>query len=344
MAGPNQFVHHAAMSQRLMQAVVCEGLAQDFYSVKLRDLPVPEPGPGEVRVRVEAASLNFPDLLMLKGEYQFKPEPPFTVGMDLSGVVDSLGEGVSVAPGARVAGGAKTGAFAAYAICPETNLHIVPDTMPAHLAAAYPAAYVTAHVSLIARGRLQHGETLLVHGASGGVGMAAMDVGRFLGARVIATTGSAEKRDALARAGADEVIVLGETRGEAFRERVKALTGGRGADVIFDPVGGDVFDESTRCIAFDGRLLVIGFAGGRIASVNTNMPLIKGFSVVGVRAGEYCRQFPDRGREIRDEIWRWAAEGKTRPTVFAELPLDRWREAFELMRDRRLVGKVVLRP
>jgi NADPH2:quinone reductase len=332
------------MANTMMQALVCEGLARDFSRVDLHDLPIPEPGPGEVRVKIEAASLNFPDLLMLKGEYQFKPEPPFTVGMDLAGVVDSVGQGVRLGLDARVAGGAKTGAFASYAICPETNLHSIPDNMPAPLAAAYPAAYVTAHVSLIARSDLQAGETLLVHGASGGVGMAAMDVGRLLGARVIATTGSPEKREALSRAGADEVIVLGNTLGNAFREEVKALTGGRGADVIFDPVGGDVFDESTRCIAFDGRLLVIGFAGGRIASVNTNMPLIKGFSVVGVRAGEYCRQFPDRGRAIRDEIWRWAAEGRTRPTVFAELPLAQWREAFELMRDRQLVGKIVLRP
>jgi NADPH2:quinone reductase len=216
--------------------------------------------------------------------------------------------------------------------------------MPSSSAAAYPAAYVTAHVSLIARGQIQDGETLLVHGASGGVGMATLDVGRLLGARVIATTGSAKKVDGLRRAGAHEVIVLGPQKGDSFREQVKSLTNGKGADVIFDPVGGDVFDESTRCITFAGRLLVIGFAGGRIASVNTNIPLIKGFSVVGVRAGEYCRQFPDRGRLIRDEIWRWAAEGKTKPVVFAELPLDRWCEAFELMRDRKLVGKVVLKP
>jgi NADPH2:quinone reductase len=327
-----------------MTAVVCEGLAGDFSRVGLKVIPVPAPGAGEVRVRVEAASLNFPDLLMLKGEYQFKPEPPFTVGMDLAGVVDAVGPGVAIPLGTRVAGGAKTGAFATYAVCPASGLHTVPDGMAAPMAAAYPAAYTTAHVSLVARGQLQAGETLLVHGASGGVGMAAMDVGRLLGARVIATTGSAEKVQALRGAGADEVIVLGPKAGDQFRERVKALTDGRGADVIFDPVGGDVFDESTRCIAFAGRLLVIGFVGGRIASVNTNIPLIKGFSVVGVRAGEYGRQFPERGRLIRDEIWTWAAEGKTRPTVFAELPLERWREAFELMRDRRLVGKVVLRP
>lgn len=327
-----------------MPALVCERLAPDFSGVALKSVPLPAPGPGEVRVKVEAASLNFPDLLMLKGDYQFKPEPPFTLGMDLAGLVDAVGPGVQLALGARVAGGAKTGAFAGFAICPAANLHPIPESLSFPLAAAYPAAYTTAHVSLIARGRLQPGETLLVHGASGGVGMAAMDVGRLLGARVIATTASAAKADALRRAGADHVIVLGLKPGDAFRDQVKALTDGRGADVIFDPVGGDVFDESTRCIAFDGRLLVIGFTSGRIAAISSNIPLIKGFSVVGVRAGEYGRQFPDRGRFIRDEIWNWAAEGRTKPTVFAELPLASWREAFELMRDRRLVGKVVLRP
>ena len=333
------------MSDQTMLAVVCEGLAGDFSRVGLREIPVPEPGSGEVRVKMEAASLNFPDLLMLKGDYQFRPEPPFIVGMDLCGVVDALGEGVSgFGIGERVAGGAKTGAFAQFAVAPAANLHAVPDAMAAPMAAAYPAAYTTAYVSLIERGQLKAGETLLVHGASGGVGMAAMDVGRILGARVIATTGSAEKAQALKQAGADAVIVLGGTPGDAFRGEVKRLTDGRGADVIFDSVGGDVFDESTRCIAFNGRLLVIGFAGGRIATVGSNIPLIKGFSVVGVRAGEYGRQLPERGRVVRERIWAWAVEGKTRPTVFAELPLERWREAFELMRDRRLVGKIVLRP
>jgi NADPH2:quinone reductase len=328
-----------------MRAVVCEALAGDFSRIALKDVPLPQPGPGEVRVRVEAASLNFPDLLMLRGEYQFKPEPPFVVGMDLAGVVDAAGPGVAgLAPGSRVAGGAKTGAFAEFAVCPAASLHAVPDAMPAPLAAAYPAAYMTAHVALVERAGLKAGETLLVHGASGGVGMATIDVARLLGARVIATTGSAAKVQALKAAGAHEVIVLGPKPGDAFREQVKDLTGGRGANVIFDPVGGDVFDESTRCIAFNGRLLVIGFAGGRIASLATNIAMIKGFSVIGVRAGEYGRQFPEEGRRIRDQIWMWAAEGMTQPHVFAELPLDRWREAFELMRDRRLVGKVVLRP
>ncbi|HEV7689861.1 MAG TPA: NADPH:quinone oxidoreductase family protein [Hyphomonadaceae bacterium] len=328
-----------------MRAVVCEALAEDFSRVALKDLPIPEPKAGEVRVRVEAASLNFPDLLMLKGGYQFKPDPPFTVGMDLAGVVDALGPGVSgLKAGDRVAGGAKTGAFADFAVCPALSLEHVPDAMPAPMAAAYPVAYQTAHVALIERAQLKAGETLLVHGASGGVGMAAMDVGRMLDARVIATTASPLKAQALKVAGAHEVIVLGDKVGDQFREQVKALTGGRGADVIYDPVGGDVFDESTRCIAFNGRLLIIGFAGGRIADLKTNIALIKGFSVMGVRAGEYGRQIPERGRVVKETIWTWAAEGKAHPTVFAELPLERWREAFELMRDRRLVGKVVLRP
>lgn len=327
-----------------MRAVVCEGLAEDFSRIALRDLPLPEPGEGEVRVRVEAASLNFPDLLMLRGAYQFKPALPFTLGMDLAGTIDSVGPGVAMQPGQRVAGGAKTGAFADYAICPASSLHPVPDVMSAPHAAAYPAAYTTAYVSLIERAQLQAGEILLIHGASGGVGMASIDVGRILGATVIATTASEQKAQALRLAGAHHVIVLGESPGDAFREQVKALTSGRGADVILDPVGGDIFDESTRCIAFTGRLLVVGFAGGRIASINTNIPLIKGFSIIGVRAGEYTRQLPERGRIVRDQIWRWAAEGVTKPVVFAELPLERWREAFELMRDRRLVGKVVLRP
>ncbi|MBI1358925.1 MAG: zinc-binding dehydrogenase [Alphaproteobacteria bacterium] len=325
-----------------MKALVVEALAPDFSRVALKDIAKPDPGPGEVRVRVEAASLNFPDLLMLKGEYQFKPDTPFVSGMDFAGTVDALGEGVtSLVTGARVAGGSKTGAFAEFTLAKADAVQTIPDSFAMPMAAAYPAAYTTAYVSLIERAGLKTGETLLVHGASGGVGMATIDVGRLLGARVIATTGSADKVAALRAYGADDVIVLGA---DGFRETVKSLTKGRGADVIFDPVGGDVFDESTRCIAFNGRLLVVGFAGGRIADLKTNIALIKGFSVLGVRAGEYGRQFPDKGRAVRDAIWRWAAEGKTRPAVFEELPLDRWREAFELMRDRRLVGKVVLRP
>ncbi|MEM9899502.1 MAG: NADPH:quinone oxidoreductase family protein, partial [Pseudomonadota bacterium] len=207
-------------------------------------------------------------------------------------------------------------------------------------AASYSAAYLTAYVALVRRGGLAAGETLLVHGASGGVGMAAVDVGKLLGATVIATGGHDDKLDKVLEYGADYVI----NTGGGFREKVKALTGGRGADVIYDPVGGDVFDESVRCIAFDGRLLVIGFTSGRIANVATNMPLIKGFSVVGVRAGEYGRQFPEKGLENVETIWTWAREGKTRPYVHDVLPLERAVEGFRMLQDRKVVGKLIITP
>lgn len=329
-----------------MKALVCRSLADDFSGVELQDAPSPAVRDGEILVRVKAASLNFPDLLMLEGTYQFRPELPFVVGMDLAGVVEATPEGAALADGRpvrvgmRVAGGAKTGAFAELAATPSAGLSEIPDGVSDAIAAAYPAAYTTAQVALIERGGLQAGEWLLVHGASGGVGLAALDIGRLTGANVIATTGDPNKVDALKAYGADHVLVVGD----GFRERVKELTGGRGADVIFDPVGGDVFDESVRCIAWSGRLLVVGFAGGRIADVKTNMPLIKGFSIVGVRAGEFGRRDPEGGRRVRETIWRRLAAGETRPLVHAEFALADWRAAFELMRGRGLVGKVVLKP
>jgi len=324
-----------------MRALVCDTLTDDFSGLSVQDIPVPEVGEGEVLVRVKAASVNFPDLLMSQGQYQMKPELPFTQGMECAGTVEAVGEGVSeCSPGDRVVGGNKTGAFAEYAVLPASSLSLVPDTMGFAEAAAYPAAYLTAYVALVRRADLQPGETLLVHGASGGVGMAAVDVGKLLGATVIATSASDAKLDIVVEHGADYAINV--TQG--FRDKVKTLTAGRGADVIFDPVGGDVFDESVRCIAFDGRLLVVGFTSGRIPEVKVNMPLIKGFSVVGVRAGEYGRRFPERGKENMAAIWKWAAEGKTRPRIHAELPLDKWREAYRLLIDREVVGKVVIRP
>lgn len=324
-----------------MKALVCHRISEDFSGLEVRDVPPPVPGPGEVLVRVEAASVNFPDLLMSQGKYQFKPEPPFIQGMECAGVVEAAGAGVEAfSPGDAVVGGAKTGAFADYAVLPAASLHDKPERMGFAEAAAYPTAYLTAYVALVRRANLQPGETLLVHGASGGVGMAAVDVGKLLGATVIATSASDAKLDTVLKHGADYVINV--TQG--FRDKVKTLTGGRGADVIFDPVGGDVFDESVRCIAFDGRLLVVGFTSGRIPEVRVNMPLIKGFSVVGVRAGEYGRRFPEKGRENLEAIWQWAAEGRTRPRIHAEIPLANWREAYSLLTDRKVVGKVIIRP
>ena len=324
-----------------MRALVCHALSDDFSGVEVRDVAVPEPGPGQVRIKVRATSINFPDLLLCQGKYQLKLEPPFTPGMDISGVIDALGEGVDqFSLGDEVCGGARFGGFADYAIVGVEGLQQKPESMSFEQAASYSAAYLTAYVALVRRGRLQAGETLLVHGASGGVGMAAVDVGKLLGATVIATSGSDDKLSKVKAYGADHVI----NTADGFRTKVKDLTDGRGADVIYDPVGGDVFDESVRCIAFDGRLLVIGFTSGRIANVATNMPLIKGFSVVGVRAGEYGRQFPDRGRENVKQIWDWARAGETRPYVHASLPLEQTIDGFRELQNRQVVGKLIITP
>ncbi len=323
-----------------MRAVVCERLSDDFSGASIRDVALPEPGPGEVLVQVRAAGINFPDLLMCRGGYQLKPSLPFTPGMDVSGTVAALGPEVTAFRfGDAVAGSARFGSFAGFAKVPAGQLRPKPPGLSYTEAAAYQVACLTAYVALVRRAALQPGETLLVHGASGGTGMAAMGLGKALGARVIATTGSPAKSAALEAAGADHILDVGK----GFREPVKDLTEGRGADVIFDPVGGDLFDESVRCIAFDGRLLVIGFTSGRIAEVATNNPLIKGFSVVGVRAGEYGRRFPERGRENLDAIWKLAAEGKTRIPIHAELPLEDFRSGFAMLDRREAVGKVVLK-
>ncbi|MGH1421417.1 MAG: NADPH:quinone oxidoreductase family protein [Hyphomonas sp.] len=324
-----------------MRALVCSELSDDFSGVGISDVAAPTPQAGEVQIAIKAASLNFPDILMTEGKYQFKPPLPFISGMECSGVVSALGEGVTHWKiGDCVVGGNKLGAFAETICLPANRLHRKPDVMSHAEASAYGAAWLTAYVSLVRRARLLEGETLLVHGASGGVGLAAADVGRILGARVIVTSASQDKLDqVVAHTGAEGLLVT-----DGFREKVKEMTGGRGADVIFDPVGGDVFDESVRCIAFDGRLLVIGFTSGRIPTIGVNMPLIKGFSVVGVRAGEYGRQFPERGEENLAAIWTWAEQGKAKPRIHAEVPLSEWRDAFAMMQAREIVGKVVICP
>jgi NADPH2:quinone reductase len=324
-----------------MRAFICHALSDDLSGVGVGELPKPEPAAGEVRLRVEAASVNFPDILICQGKYQLKLEPPFTPGMDMAGIVDAVGAGVTgFKPGDEVAGGARFGGFAEYAIARADGLQAKPEHMGFAEAAAYPAAYLTAYVALVRRARLQAGETLLVHGASGGVGLAAVDVGKLLGAKVIATSASEEKLAQVVAYGADHGVLARE----GFREDVKSLTDGRGADVIYDPVGGDVFDESVRCIAFEGRLCVIGFTSGRIATVSSNMPLIKGFSVVGVRAGEYGRKFPERGAENIAQIWEWARAGKTRPHVHARLPLEQTLDGLRMLERREVVGKVVIEP
>ncbi len=324
-----------------MQALRVNALAADYAGCALETLPVPAPGRGEVLVRVRAASIGFPDLLMTRGDYQAKPPLPFTPGGDMAGDVVALGEGShGFAIGDAVVATWLGGAFAQYAVYPVQALRSKPPRLSYEQAAAFGSAYLTAYVALVRRARLAAGEWLLVHGAAGGVGLAAVDLGKALGARVIAASASDAK---LALVAADYAPDATVNSASGFREPVKAITGG-GADVIFDPVGGAVFDESTRCIAFDGRLLVIGFTSGRIATLATNIALIKGFSVLGVRAGEYGRRFPQRGEENLAAIWALAETGKLNPRVHAALPLARWREAFAMMANREVVGRAVLLP
>lgn len=324
-----------------MQALTVERLSDDLSGVTLADLPLPVRAPGEVLVQVRAASLNFPDLLITRGEYQFKPEVPFTSGLEFAGEVLEADPASGFAPGDRVMGGNKTGAFAELASLAADKLSPMPHGMDFPAAAAMGAAYSTAYTGLVELGGLREGQWVLVHGASGGVGLAACDLARALGARVIATTGSADKRERIAALARPDAVILAEGR---FREAVAELTDGHLADIVFDPVGGDMFDESTRCVAFGGKLMVVGFTSGRIADISTNIPLIKGFSIVGLRAGEYARRFPERGRAIQSAITTLAEEVRITPAIDRILPLSQWREGFDAMASRALVGKVVFVP
>jgi NADPH2:quinone reductase len=325
-----------------MKALVVEELAADYAGCVLKEIPTPDPGPGEVLVETRAAAVNFPDLLQTRGEYQHKPPLPFIPGLEMAGVVAKVGEGVTRwKPGDAVVGGARIGGFSQMALTFAQGLRAKPENFSFGQAAGFGAAYLTAYVSLVRRAEVEGGEWVLVHGAAGGVGLACVDLAKVLGCRVIAASASDAKLEVIEAEYAVDATV-NVTGG--FRERVKALTGGRGADVIYDPVGGDVFDESVRCIAFNGRLLVVGFTSGRIPTISVNMPLIKGFSVMGVRAGEYGRKFPERGRENQAAIWKLAEDGKLKPRVYKEYALDDWRAAFDSLADRQVIGKSVIVP
>lgn len=324
-----------------MQALRVEALSDDLSGVRLADLADPVRAPGEVLVRVHAASLNYPDLLMTRGGYQFKPPVPFTAGMELAGEVLAADADSGFSVGDRVMGGAKTGAFAEFAAVPARSLKPIPAALDYSAAAALGAAYTTAYTALVELGGLQAGQWVLVHGASGGVGLAACDLARALGARVIAATHDAGKAERVRAVSSPEAVIVNTGR---FREQVAELTGGALCDLVYDPVGGDVFDESTRCVAFGGKLLVIGFVAGRIPEIAVNIPLIKGFSIVGVRAGEYARRFPDRGARIAAEVSRLANDRAIAPVIDRELPLAHWKEGFDAMAAGALVGKLIFRP
>jgi NADPH:quinone reductase len=307
------------------------------------EMPDPEPGRGQVLVRVHAVACNFPDILLCQGRYQDKPAPPFTPGMEIAGEVVAAGEGAVAAVGDRVLGAPPMGrgGYAELAVLDADATLPWPEGMSAGQAAGMFVTYQTGICALEHRARLQAGETLLVHAAAGGVGSAAVQLGKALGARVIGTAGGAEKC-AVARAqGADEVV---DYAAEDLVARVKELTDGRGADVVYDPIGGDVFDASRRLVAFEGRILVIGFVAGRFAEAPTNHVLIKNYAVVGVHWARYRQVAPEwisRWQGRLNDLW---AAGKIAPLVGAELPLREAPEALRRLGSRETTGKVVLVP
>jgi NADPH:quinone reductase len=317
-----------------MRAIVCEKLGDPEHLV-LREVPSPLVGPGEVKVALKARGVSFVDVLVIAGQYQTKREVPFIPGGEAAGVVVEVGPGVkNVAPGDRVLA---PGGYADEAVVPAARVIPLPDTVSFETAAAFRSAYATAYYGL-QRGRLAAGEVLLVHGAAGAVGLAAVDVGKLLGATVIATASSPEKLAVCKDKGADHVIDY--TKG--FRDEVRALTADRGADVIYDPVGGAVTDESMRCIAPFGRLLIIGFTSGRPAELKTNHLLIKDAEAIGFTIGALSRNDPERERRNLSVLMSWLAAGRINPHVSHRLPLEKAAEALTLVRERKVIGKAVL--
>ena len=332
------------MTDHTTYGLVCSELSDDLSKTNLGELKLDSFDSNSVKISIKAASLNFPDLLMTQGKYQNRPELPFALGMEGSGIVEKIGSEVSsLKEGDEVMfGGWGHGAIAKSIILPESLVSLKPKKLNFSEAASFKTAYLTAYVGLIRRGELKKDETLLVHGASGGVGMAAVQMGKLYGARVIASGTSDEKLKIVKSWGADEVINTGFEGSVSFREKVKELTDNKGADVIYDPVGGDVFDESIRCINWGGRLLIIGFTSGRIPTVPVNYPLIKGFSVIGVRAGEFGRKDPIKGKENNEIIMELAESGKLAPHICKEFPLEQAKEGLKYLKERKLVGKVTV--
>jgi NADPH2:quinone reductase len=304
----------------------------------LADTPVPEPGAGEVRIQNRAAALNFFDILQIQGKYQVKPPFPFTPGAEVAGIVDAVGDGVrGIVPGdpvlSMLSGGG--GAFAEFSIAPASRVFRIPEAMDFPEAAAMPVVYHTSYFALEKRASLQCGEWLLVHAGASGVGMAAIQIGKAMGARVIATAGSQAKLDFCRSQGAEHTI---DYRDEGWVDRVKAITAGRGADVIYDPVGADIFDLSTKCIAPEGRLLVVGFAGGRIPAIQANRILLKDISIVGVHWGAYVREHPDYLAGVQQALEAM----RVRPVVGQRYRLDQAPAALRELADRKIIGKAVL--
>jgi len=322
-----------------MRAILCDRLG-DPSVLKLAELPKPTPKAGEVVVRVRAAALNFPDVLMVAGSYQHKPTLPFVPGIEGAGEVASLGEGVSnLKPGQRIMFGSKGGCFAEYATARAADVIALPDDWSFVDGAAWQVGAKTAYHALVHRARLQPREVLLVHGASGGMGLAAVQLGKSLGARVIATGSDNGRLETVRALGADLVVNYKESD---FVPAVKSMTDGRGADVVFDPVGGEVLQRSMRCAAFGGRLLIVGFTSGGPTALHSNHVLIKGLSLLGVRAGEASRRDPKIAADYARELPLLAAAGVMRPHVSHRFALEQVQQAMAVLTERRVVGKVVL--
>ena len=328
-----------------VRAVRCHTISDDITTVTLDELVLPDPAPGEVQVRLKACAVNFPDILMIQGKYQHKPPLPFSPGGEAAGDVAVVGAGVSgLKEGDAVCFGSRAGGFTEAVNVPAASVKPIPGKMNYEKAASYSTAYMTAYVALKVRGDLKAGEWLLVHGATGGVGMAAVDLGKHFGAHVIGTGGRDDKLAVVKSRGADAVINYTMPDGSlgGFRDKVKAITGAGGADVVYDPVGGDVFDESMRCINWRGRILTIGFTSGRWPSAPVNLILIKSISVIGVRAGEIGRRDPELGRQNQAALWELAQSGAIDPYVCAGFPLERAVEAMQMLENRDVVGKCVV--
>ena len=329
----------------LIRAYRCHEIAEDIGSISLDEIELPDPGPDEIQVRMKACAVNFTDILTIQGKYQHKPDLPFSPGGEAAGVVDKIGNKVTtIKEGDSVCFGTRTGGFVEAMNLPARGVRGIPGKMTFAQAASYSTAYQTAWVALSHRGALQPGEWLLVHGATGGVGMAAVDIGKILGAKVIGTGGDDRKLEVVKSRGADEVINYTQPDGSlgGFRQRVKEITQSGGADVIYDPVGGSVFGESMRCVNWGGRILTIGFTSGTWPSAPVNLILIKQISVIGVRAGEIGKRDPTLGVKFASELQELAESGKIQPHVSHAFPLEQAVDAMRLLENRQVVGKCVV--
>lgn len=323
-----------------MKTLLCKELGHPSQMV-LEDVPSPTPKKKEVLITVKACSVNFPDTLLVQGLYQFKPTLPFAPGSDVAGVVKAIGEGVThVKPGDEVFGLVQTGGFAEEAIIPAQSVFPKPPMMDFKQAASFMMAYGTSYYALKDRAALKEGDTLLVLGASGGVGLAAVELGKLMGAKVIAAASTADKLALCKEYGADEIINYKE---EDLKNRVKEITGGKGADVVYDPVGGDYTEAALRATAWEGRFLIIGFPAG-ISKIPMNLPLLKGCQIVGVFWGSFAMRNPKANMQNTMEIIQMFGKGQLKPHIHGVYSLENGAQALIEMMDRKVKGKVIIEP